>query len=182
MLILMSNFPATSPSSSSHLRMILRQSLSPVCLQPHDHVYCSIDDMITLDVHYPTVVELHRFYSHCQPRVRTTCPSIAHVISLITSNELLLQYCHVSVCIPFGLTFQLHSQTICFTTSPFSPHYLHKGDSRGLVNMVSVTWLVLTACSWAAQISASVWIFQSAFLNLLQVSLTCVVPGISLKN
>ena len=123
----MSNFPATSPSSSSHLRMILQQSLSPVCLQPHDHVYCSIDDMTTLDVHYPTVVELHRFYSHCQPRVRTTCPSIAHVISHITSNELLLQYCHVSVCIPFGLTFQLHSQTICFTTSPFSPHYLHTG-------------------------------------------------------
>ena len=144
----MSNFPATSPSSSSHLRMILQQSLSPVCLQPHDHVYCSIDDMTTLDVHYPTVVELHRFYSHCQPRVRTTCPSIAHVISHITSNELLLQYCHVSVCIPFGLTFQLHPQTICFTTSPFSPHYLHKGDSRGLVNMVSVTWLVLRACSW----------------------------------
>ena len=101
----------------------------------------------------------------------------------MTFNELFLQYCHVSVYIPFGLTCQLHSQTICFTISPFSPHYVHKGDSHVLaVNMVSVTWLVLRACSWPAQISASVWIFNSAFRNLLQVSLTCVVPGISLKN
>ena len=56
-------------------------------------------------------------------------------------------------------------------TLAFSPHYLHKGDSRGLVNMVSVTWLVLRACSWPAQISASVWIFESAFRNQLQVFL-----------
>ena len=99
------------------------------------------------------------------------------------STNYFLQYCHVSVYIPFGLTCQLHSQTICFTISPFSPRYLHKGDSHGLaVNMVSVTWLVLRACSWPAQLSASVWIFNSAFRYLLQVSLTCVVLGISLKN
>ena len=35
--------------------------------------------------------------------------------------------------------------------------------------MVSVTWLVLRACSLPAQISASVWIFESAFRNHLQV-------------
>ena len=28
-------------------------------------------------------------------------------------------------------------------TLAFSPHYLHKGDSHGLVNIVSVKWLVL---------------------------------------
>ena len=69
-----------------------------------------------------------------------------------------------------------------YTLSLFSPHYLHKGDSRRLVNMVSVTWLVLRACSWPAQISASVWIFESAFRNQLRPSfLTCVVPGIPPK-
>ena len=56
-------------------------------------------------------------------------------------------------------------------TLAFSPHYLHKGDSRGIVDMVSVTWLVLRACSWPAQISASVWIFESAFRNQLKVFL-----------
>ena len=56
-------------------------------------------------------------------------------------------------------------------TLAFSPHYLHKGDSHGLVNIVSVTWLVLRACSWPALISASVWIFESAFHNQLQVFL-----------
>ena len=35
--------------------------------------------------------------------------------------------------------------------------------------MVSVTWLVLRACSLPAQISASVLIFESAFRNHLQV-------------
>ena len=65
------------------------------------------------------------------------------------------------------------------TLSPLSPHYLHKGDPRGL-NMVSVTWLVKRA--WPAQISASVCIFKSAFRNQLQVSLACVVSGIPLKN
>ena len=112
--------------------------------------------------------------------VRSTCPSFPDNISHITSNELLLQYCHVSVYIPFGLTFQLHSQTIWFTLSSFSPHYPHKGDSRGLVNMVSVTRLVLRA--WPAQISAPVCIFKSAFRNQLQVSLACVFSGIPLKN
>ena len=54
-------------------------------------------------------------------------------------------------------------------TLAFSPHYLHKGDSRGIVDMVSVTWLVLRACSLPAQISASVLIFESAFRKHLQV-------------
>ena len=35
--------------------------------------------------------------------------------------------------------------------------------------MVSVTWLILRACFWPAQISASVWIFESTFRNQLQV-------------
>ena len=56
-------------------------------------------------------------------------------------------------------------------TLTFSPYYLHKGDSRGIVNVVSVTWLVLWACFWPAQISSSVWIFESAFRNQLQVFL-----------
>ena len=69
----------------------------------------------------------------------------------------------------FPLANFLHSQTIWFT---LSPHYLHNGDSHGLaVNMVSVRWLVLRACSWPEQISASVWIFESAFCSQLQVFL-----------
>ena len=56
-------------------------------------------------------------------------------------------------------------------TPAFSPHYLHNGDSRGIVNIVSVTGLVLWACSWPALISVSVWIFESAFRNQLQVFL-----------
>ena len=73
------------------------------------------------------------------------------------------------ICLYSLWTNFLHSQTICFT---LSPHYLHKGDSHSLaVNMVSVTWLVLWACFWPAQMIASVWIFESAFRNQLQVFL-----------
>ena len=64
----------------------MAHSLSPFCLQPHDHVYCSNDDMTTLDV-------------HSKPRVRTTYPSFPDDISHITSNELLLQYCHACLCL-----------------------------------------------------------------------------------
>ena len=103
----------------------MAHSLSPFCLQPHDHVYCSNDDMTTLDV-------------HSKPRVRTTYPSFPDDISHITSNELLLQYCHVSVYIPFGLTFQLHSQTIWFTLSP-SRHITY---IRGIRAVLS-TWYQL---------------------------------------
>ena len=56
-------------------------------------------------------------------------------------------------------------------TLAFSPHYLPEGDSRGIVDMVSVTWLVLRACSLPAQISPSVLIFESTFRNHLQVFL-----------
>ena len=86
-----------------------------------------------------------------------------------TSNKLLLQYCHVSVYIPFGLTFQLHSQKIWFTLSP-SRHITYIRGICAVLStcMVSVTWLVLRACSWPAQLSASVCIFKSAFRNQFQ--------------
>ena len=63
----------------------------------------------------------------------------------------------------------LHSQTI---SGGGGVHSRHINYSHGLaVNMVSVTWLILRACFWPAQISASVWIFESTFRNQLQVFL-----------
>ena len=47
---------STIPLSPSTAISTMAHSLSSVCLQPHDHVHCSKDDMITLTVHYPTVV------------------------------------------------------------------------------------------------------------------------------
>ena len=93
----------------------------------------------------------------------------------ICINGLLLQYCHVSVSIPFGPTFYTHRK--CGLHSHLSRHITY---IRGI--LPSCHYGILHSWFLAAQISASVWIFKSAFHNQLQISLACVVSGISLKN
>ena len=140
-----------------------------------------LNDVMTLDVHYPTVVLTSSFVL----TLSGTCsyhlswPSLPDNFSHITSNKLLLQYCHV--CLYSLWDNFLHSQTIWFTLSRLLRHITFIRGIPPSCQYGNQLHLVLGACSWAANIGASVLIFKSAFRNLLQVSLTCVVSGISLK-